>query len=78
MPLHPDSASWLNQVERFFGLITDSASGEAFSRVSRTAERHQCTTSISITQPKPSFWTKSAGEILEKVARAKQASESQH
>ena len=29
-------------------------------------------------QPKPFVWIKSAGEILEKVARAKQASESQH
>jgi hypothetical protein len=29
-------------------------------------------------QPKPFVWTKSAGKILEKVARAKQASESQH
>jgi hypothetical protein len=28
--------------------------------------------------PKPFIWTKSAGEILEKVARAKQAVESQH
>ena len=28
--------------------------------------------------PKPFIWTKSAGQILEKVARAKQALESQH
>jgi hypothetical protein len=28
--------------------------------------------------PKPFTWTKSAGEILEKAARAKQALESQH
>ena len=28
--------------------------------------------------PKPFVWTKSAGEILEKVARARQALESQH
>jgi hypothetical protein len=28
--------------------------------------------------PKPFIWTKSAGEILEKIARAKQALESQH
>ena len=28
--------------------------------------------------PKPFVWTKSAGEILEKVARAKQVLESQH
>jgi hypothetical protein len=31
-----------------------------------------------IAQPKPFVWTESAGEILEKVARAKQPSESQH
>jgi hypothetical protein len=29
-------------------------------------------------QPKPFVWIKSAGAILEKVARAKQALESQH
>jgi hypothetical protein len=29
-------------------------------------------------QPKPFIWTKSPGEILEKIARAKQALESQH
>jgi len=28
--------------------------------------------------PKPFIWTKSADEILQKVARAKQAFESQH
>jgi hypothetical protein len=28
--------------------------------------------------PKPFIWTKSAPEIFEKVARAKQASESEH
>jgi len=28
--------------------------------------------------PKPFIWTKSAAEILEKVARAKQVLESQH
>ena len=28
--------------------------------------------------PKPFIWTKSAGEILEKVVKAKQALESQH
>jgi hypothetical protein len=29
-------------------------------------------------RPKPFVWTKSAGQILEKVARAKQKLESQH
>ena len=29
-------------------------------------------------QPKPFIWTKSPGEILEKVAKAKQALESHH
>ncbi len=31
-----------------------------------------------LADPKPFIWTKSAGEILKKVARAKQALESQH
>ena len=79
MHFTPTSASWLNQVERFFGLITDQrirrgvfkSVDELESAIMDYLDQHNA-------QPKPFVWTKSAGEILEKVARAKQASESQH
>jgi transposase len=79
MHFTPTSASWLNQVERFFGLITDQrirrgvfkSVDELEAAIRDYLDQHNA-------QPKPFVWTKSAGEILEKVARAKQASESQH
>jgi transposase len=79
MHFTPTSASWLNQVERFFGLITDQrirrgvfkSVDQLQSAIMHYLDQHNA-------QPKPFVWTKSAGEILEKVARAKQASESQH
>ena len=76
----PTSASWLNQVERFFGLITAGAHPPRRlheRRRSREAaimdylEQHNA-------DPKPFVWTATASAILEKVARAKQALESQH
>jgi transposase len=79
MHFTPTSASWLNQVERFFAQITDKrirrgvfkSLGELESAIMNYLDQHNA-------QPKPFVWTKSAGEILEKVARAKQALESQH
>ena len=75
----PTSASWLNMVERFFGEITRKrirrgvfkSVAELESAIMLYLENHNAA-------PKPFVWTKSAGEILEKVARAKQALESQH
>jgi transposase len=56
------SASWLNMVGRFFAEIT------------RNRIRRSALESVA----EPFICTKSAGEILEKVARAKQALESHH
>jgi len=75
----PTSASWLNMVERFFAEITRNrirrgafkSVAELKSAIMDYLENHNA-------DPKPFIWTKSAGEILEKVARAKQALESQH
>lgn len=75
----PTSASWLNMVERFFAEITRkrirrgafTSVAELTSAIMQYLENHNA-------DPKPFVWTKSAGEILEKVARAKQALESQH
>jgi transposase len=79
MHFTPTSASWLNQVERFFGLITGKrircgvfkSVGELETAIMDYLDQHNA-------KPKPFVWTKSSGEILEKVARAKQALEAQH
>ncbi len=75
----PTSASWLNMVERFFAEITRNrirrgafnSVAELKSAIMQYLENHNA-------DPKLFVWTKSAGQILEKVARAKQALESQH
>jgi len=73
----PTSASWLNPVERFFGLITEQAIWrEVFhsvpdleSRIDRRLDNHNA-------NPKPFVRTATTNKILDKVTRAKQASES--
>ena len=75
----PTSGSWLNMVERFFAEITRNrirrgvfkSVTELQNAIMEYLENHNA-------DPKPFVWTKSAGEILEKVTRAKQALESQH
>jgi transposase len=75
----PTSSSWLNMVERFFAEITRNrirrgifkSVDELKAAITDYLEKHNA-------NPKPFVWTKSASEILEKVARAKQALESQH
>ena len=75
----PTSASWLNMVERFFAEITRKrirrgafkSVAELKDAIIEYLENHNA-------DPKPFIWTKSAGQILEKVARAKQALKSQH
>ncbi len=70
----PTSASWLNMVERFFAEITRKrirrgafkSVAELKDAIIEYLENHNA-------DPKPFIWTKSAGQILEKVARAKQA-----
>ena len=72
----PTSASWLNMVERFFAEITRKrirrgafkSVAELKDAIIEYLENHNA-------DPKPFIWTKSAGQILEKVARAKQALE---
>jgi transposase len=75
----PTSSSWLNMVERFFAEITRKrirrgvfkSTAELKDAIMAYLEHHNA-------NPKPFVWTKSASEILEKVAKAKQALESQH
>jgi DDE superfamily endonuclease len=75
----PTSPSWLNMVERLVAGITRTrirhgtftGVAELNSAIMEYLENHNA-------HPKPFTWTKSAGKILEKVAPAKQALESQH
>lgn len=68
----PTSSSWLNLVERFFGLLTQkqlkrgvfNSVKELEGAIIEFVERHN-------DSPKPFVWTKSVEEILEKVGRAK-------
>jgi transposase len=75
----PTSASWLNMVERFFAEITRNRIRRgAFTSVAELKAAIMDYLENHNADPKPFVWTKSAGEILEKVARAKQALESLH
>ena len=75
----PTSASWMNLVERFFGLITQD-------RIRRGVFRSVADLEAAIhdylehhnADPKPFIWAAPANDILEKVARGRQALESQH
>src|SRR5277367_4842382 len=68
--LTPTSASWLNQVERFFALLTDKQIRRGAHRsldalhdtITSFIERHNA-------DPKPFRWTKSADDILASIER---------
>ncbi|MGA8364193.1 MAG: IS630 family transposase [Solirubrobacteraceae bacterium] len=68
--LTPTSASWLNQVERFFAVITDKKIRRGVYRsvaalradIASFIERHNA-------DPKPFKWTKSADDILASIER---------
>ena len=79
MHFTPTSASWINQVERFFGLITEDrircgvfkSVADLVTAIQQYLEHHN-------SHPKPFVWTASATAILEKVARGRQSLESVH
>ena len=68
--LTPTSASWLNQVERFFALITERQIRRGIHR-SVAALRADITAFIDHhnAEPKPFRWTKSADDILASIER---------
>jgi len=75
----PTSASWLNMVERFFAEITGKRIRRgAFKSVAELKSAIMEYLDTHNADSKPFIWTKPAGEILEKVARAKQVLVSQH
>jgi len=74
MHFTPTSASWLNMVERFFRDLTHNQLRRGVFRdleelimtIESYIDRHN-------ENPKPFIWTTSAGDILEKVKRARRA-----
>jgi transposase len=68
--LTPTSSSWLNQVERFFALLTDKKIRRG---VHRSVEDLKADIASFIDQhnadPKPFRWTKSADDILASIER---------
>lgn len=66
----PTGASWMNLVERFFGLITEKQIRRGSHRSTRALEaairQH---IDIHNQQPKPFVWTKSADQIFESLGR---------
>jgi transposase len=66
----PTGASWLNQVERWFGLLTERALRRAAHRSTRELEEAiRQYLRVSNTTPQPFIWTKTADEILAAVKR---------
>jgi transposase len=75
----PTSASWLNLVERFFGLITEDAIRRGvFKSVADLEAAIQAYLEHHNAEPRPFIWTAPAAQILEKVARGRRALESLH
>lgn len=66
----PTYSSWLNQVERFFGLITDKAIRRgSFKRVRQLVERIDQFVQSYNANCQPFRWTATAGSILAKLER---------
>jgi transposase len=66
----PTSASWLNQVERFFALLTDRALRRGVHRSTAELEAAiHAYLDAHNTTPKPFRWTKTADDILASIQR---------
>ncbi len=65
----PTPASWLNQVERFFALITNEAIRRGnFVSVEKLVTAIRKYLDVHNAKPKPFVWTASADRILERTA----------
>jgi transposase len=75
----PTSASWINLVERFFGLITEDAIRRGvFHSVAELETAIEAYLDQHNANAKPFVWTAQPADILEKVARGRRALESVH
>lgn len=70
----PTSSSWLNLIERWFGLLTDQAVRRGvFGSVPELIEAIEAYLSAHNEDPKPFVWTATAGGIIAKVRRGRAA-----
>ena len=68
--LTPTSASWINQVERFFANLTDRQIRRGAHRSTRELEAAiEAYIDVVNADPKPFRWTKSATDILASIER---------
>ena len=66
----PTYSSWINQVERFFAILTERCIKRGVHRSTRALERDiRNFVKATNDKPKPFIWTKSADHILENVRR---------
>jgi transposase len=66
----PTSASWINQVERFFGLLTEQQIRRGVHRSTKALEAAIMDyIHVRNADPKPFRWTKSADDILDAIGR---------
>ena len=66
----PTYSSWLNQVERFFALLTDRCIKRGVHRSTQALERDiRSFLKVTNDEPQPFVWTKSADQILENIRR---------
>lgn len=66
----PTSASWINQVERFFGLLTDQQIRRGVHRSTKALEAAIMDyIAVRNAEPKPFRWTKTADDILAAIGR---------
>jgi transposase len=74
MHFTPTSSSWLNLVERWFGLLTDKRLRRGvFGSVKELTAAIRLWAKHWNNDPKPFMWTKAADEIIEKVRRGRAA-----
>ncbi len=70
MHFTPTGSSWVNQVERWFGFLTDQMIRRGVHKSVRQLEADITAWIAAWNQnPRPFTWTKSAEEILESLAR---------
>ena len=75
----PTHASWMNMVERFFGLLTEHALRRgSHSSVSQLRTAIQDYLDAHNDDPKPFKWTKSADQVLDSIARFAQRTLTAH
>ena len=65
----PTSASWINQVERFFALLTEKQIRRGVHRSTPTRTAIAAYIEATNAEPKPFRWTKSADDILAAIER---------